>query len=323
MSSSKHPISVIVRAKDKVGTIGATLESLRRQSVEAEVIVVDSGSTDGTLRVAEELADLVVHIAPEDFTYGGALNAGAAVASAPIHAALSAHCVLDSRTWLEDSLGEYERADVAATTGGFTTPAGEPLPGTYHQTLEDVARDPLWGFSNHASTWRADVWREFPFREDLGACEDKEWSWRVLAAGWTIAYAPELRVLMAHRRAAGLRPLTRRIANEAEAMVSLGAAAPLSGSRALHAWWSAFPTPSRLPSTVRRASPHRVVELAGAVSGSRRAVAVRDAQLGDLLGRHGYSFHCDTFSPWGGVLDREPVGTTRERPAPGPVDARH
>jgi rhamnosyltransferase len=300
VSSSGVPISVIVRAKDKVDTIGATLESLRRQSVEAEIIVVDSGSTDGTLRLAQRWADLVIEIEPGNFTYGGALNTGAAAASAPVHAALSAHCVLDSPTWLEDSLAQYERADVAATAAGFTTPAGEPLQGTYFQTLEDVRVNPVWGFSNHASTWRADVWREFPFREDLGACEDKEWSWRVLAAGWTIAYASALEIPMGHRRAAGIRPLTQRVTREAEAIVALGAAAPLSGRAALRAWWSAFPTPSRVPAMVRRASPYRVAELVGAVRGSRLAVPVRGARVDELLERAGFPFRSATFSPWAG-----------------------
>ena len=304
---SPRPISVIVRAKDKVETIGATLESVRRQSVEAEIIVVDSGSTDGTLRVAERWADLIVEIAPEEFTYGGALNTGAAAASAPVHAALSAHCVLESETWLEDSLGKYERADVAATAAGFNTPTGDPLRGTRFQTIEDVALNPIWGFSNHASTWRADVWREFPFREDLGACEDKEWSWRVVAAGWTIAYAPELQVPMGHRRTAGLRPLTERVARETEAMVSLGAVGPLSTRNALRAWWSSFPSASRVPTVLRRVSPYRMAELVGAVRGSRRAGAVRGSYLDELLGGAGYAAPTAKFSPWGSEFVEEPV----------------
>jgi rhamnosyltransferase len=295
---SAPPISVIVRAKNKVDTIASTLAALRQQSVAAEVIVVDSGSTDGTLDVARAWADRVIEVPAEAFTYGGALNIGAAAASAPVHAALSAHCVPEHRTWLEDSLRRYERSDVAATNAAHESPLGIAVDGTYWQTLEDVVVDPTWGFSNHASTWRAEVWAEHPFREDLGACEDKEWSWRVLAAGWTIAYAPELGAPMAHRRSAGLRALHQRITREAEAMVSLGAAEPLTGREAVRAWWSSFPAPSRLPAAVRRASPFRIVELAGAWRGSRQAVPVPGPCLPDLLAASGRRSPAEPYLPW-------------------------
>ena len=292
-------VSVIVRAKNKAGTIGLTLAALRRQSVPVEIIVVDSGSTDGTVSLAEQWADRVIEIPAESFTYGGALNIGAAAATAPVHAALSAHCVPSSDTWFEDSLRRYEkRPDVAATNGARETPLGLPVEGTYFQTLEDVAVSPIWGFSNHASTWRADVWRDIPFREDLVACEDKEWSWRVLAAGRTIAYAPELDAPMAHRRTAGMRALLRRLTNEAEAMVSLGAAAPLSGPEAFRAWWSAFPVPSRLSPAFRRGSPYRMVELLGAWRGSRRAVPAASPRLDELLAASGYRKPAEVFLPW-------------------------
>lgn len=295
---SEPRISVIVRAKNKVDTIGDTLAALRRQSVRPEVIVVDSGSTDGTLSVAEQWADRVIEIPAASFSYGRALNVGAAAASAPVHAALSAHCVPVSDTWLEDSLRRYERDDVAATNANVASPLDVPIEGTYFQTIEDVVVDPTWGFSNHASTWRADVWAALPFREDLGACEDKEWSWRVLAAGFTIAYAPELAAPMAHRRSAGLKPLFQRITREAEAMVSLGAAEPLTGRGAVAAWWSSFPRPSRKPRFVRRASPYRVAELAGAWLGSRHATEASAPRLPELLGTAGLRTPAEPYLPW-------------------------
>lgn len=295
---SAPQISVIVRAKNKVDTIGSTLAALRQQSVPAEVIVVDSGSTDGTLDVARAWADRVIEMPAEAFTYGGALNIGAAAATAPVHAALSGHCMPEHATWLEESLRRYERSDVAATNGAKESPIGDAIDGTYWQTLEDVVIDPTWGFSNHASTWRADVWAEHPFREDLGACEDKEWSWRVLAAGWTVAYAPELGAPMAHRRSAGLRALYQRITREAEAMVSLGAAEPLTGRDAVRAWWSSFPTPSRMPALIRRASPYRMVELAGAWRGSVLAMPVTGPRLPDLLAGAGRPSPAEPYLPW-------------------------
>jgi rhamnosyltransferase len=291
-------ISVIVRAKNKIDTIEATLAAIRRQTVPAEIVVVDSGSTDGTVELARQWTDKVLQIPSATFSYGGALNIGAEAASAPVHAALSAHCVPESDTWLADSLRRYDRDDVAATNAALVSPVGVPIEGTYFQSIEDVVVDPTWGFSNHASTWRADVWAELPFREDLGACEDKEWSWRVLSAGWTIAYAPELAAPMAHRRSAGLKALHRRITNEAEAMVSLGAAQPLSGIGAVAAWWSSFPSESNKPNFLRRASPYRVAELAGAWRGSRRAVEAASPRLPELLAAAGHPEPAEPYLPW-------------------------
>ncbi|MFQ1003235.1 glycosyltransferase [Modestobacter sp. SSW1-42] len=297
-STAAAQISVIVRARDKVGTIGATLESLRRQTVPAEIIVVDSGSTDGTLELANRWADQVIEIPPAEFTYGGALNTGAAAASCDVHASLSAHCVLPTDTWVADSLRRYERFDVAATNQREHTPTGQPILDTYWQTLADAAARPGWGFSNHASTWRADVWKEQPFREDLLACEDKEWSWQVLASGRTIAYGPDLFVGTVHRRAAGFSALVERVGREAEAMVSMGAADPLSTAEFLQACWSSFPTTGPRPRWVRRASPLRLAELLGSWLGGRRARPLPEVQLGELLAAHGLHRAPWPYLPW-------------------------
>jgi rhamnosyltransferase len=295
---SKAQVSVIVRAKDKADTIRSTLAALRRQTVEAEVIVVDSGSTDGTLSIAREWADTVIQIRPEEFTYGGALNIGAAAASCPVQAALSAHCVPPTDSWLADSLAKYRTSGVAGTNAALFTPTGDSIEGTYHQTLEDVERNPGWGFSNHASTWLSEAWRSEPFCEDLVACEDKEWSWRVLATGWTIAYAPELVVPSAHRRKAGLGALTERVARETEAMVGLGAAAPLTTRGAAAAWWSSFRRDRRHPRMLLRASPYRIAELTGAWLGSRRVELPVESRLDQILAGTGRPRRPWEYVPW-------------------------
>ncbi len=264
--------TVIVRAKDKVGTIEATLRGLRAQTRPVEVVVVDSGSTDGTLDVAHRWADRVIEIPSERFTYGRALNVGAAAASGSVHFALSAHSVPVRDDWIECSLALYRHDDrIAATNHAILTPDGRPIRDYYVQTLGDARTAPGWGFSNHAGSWRADVWEEQRFREDLPACEDKEWSWRVLLAGWRIAYSPQVDVPSSHRRKKGLLDLHRRVAREAQAMVGLGAARPLTPRDAVRMGWSYFSPYSSLPHAVRRLSPYRVAELTGAVSGSAAA----------------------------------------------------
>ena len=262
--------SVIVRTKDRVHTIGSTLAALRAQTVATEVVVVDSGSRDGTLEVARRWADRVVHVDPEDFTYGGALNLGAEAATCDVHMALSSHCTPRYSNWVEVSLSLYGRDDVAGTNQASHAPSGKPLEHTFHQTIDDVRTHPWWGFSNHASSWRAEAWRGHPFREDLAACEDKEWSWRVLRDGWTIAFDPRLEVPSTHRRDEGLVALWRRHHKEARALAELGALPWPTLSSVAREWWD-LPTRahSRYPRAVRLLKPSRLVQLHADAAGAR------------------------------------------------------
>ena len=106
-----------MRAKDKEQTIERALRGLRAQTVEMEIILVDSGSTDRTVELARPYCDQVITIPAEAFTYGRALNLGAEHASGEVVFALSAHCVPPSPQWAEVSLGAYGDNDVAGTWG--------------------------------------------------------------------------------------------------------------------------------------------------------------------------------------------------------------
>src|SRR3954469_13362276 len=69
-------VSVVIRAKDEADSIGHTLDLLQRQTVECELIVVDSGSTDGTPDIARERGAKLIEISAAGFTFGGSLNTG-------------------------------------------------------------------------------------------------------------------------------------------------------------------------------------------------------------------------------------------------------
>lgn len=159
--------SVIVRSHNEEAAIGRALASLQRQTIRPEIIVVDSGSTDRTVEIARAACDRLIEIPSASFSYGRALNIGADAARADVHFALSAHCVAERADWVERSLALYEREDVAGTCGGSHGPDGSPLNAVFHQTVADARDNPCWGFSNHASAWRAKVWRKFPFDEQI------------------------------------------------------------------------------------------------------------------------------------------------------------
>ena len=261
--------SVIVRAKNKEDTIERTLSSLRRQTVPVEIVLVDSGSADRTVVLARRHCDRIVHLDPSEFSYGGALNVGAGAASGEIHFALSAHCAPVRRDWVELSLAHYANPLVAATNGAGGDPRGNVLDGPYAATLADVACDPYWGFSNHASSWRREVWESHPFDETMVACEDKEWAWRVMKDGYVVVFDPELTVSSEHRRRAGLRALYSRTYREASALRSMIDFPTWSLADATRIWWSHFPYESPRPTWVRRFSPMRLAEIGGRYLGEQ------------------------------------------------------
>src|SRR5262247_2453967 len=116
--------SVVVRAKNEARAIERTFRALRRQTVPVEIVVVDSGSTDGTVELARKWCDRLIEIPAESFTYGYSTNVGAEAAAAAFHFCLSAHCAPERDDWVELSLGHYAREDVAATNGIQTFPDG-------------------------------------------------------------------------------------------------------------------------------------------------------------------------------------------------------
>jgi rhamnosyltransferase len=263
---------VIVRTKDSADTVEKTFRTVRDQTVASEIVVVDSGSTDSTLELAERWADKIVTMPPEEWSYGRALNLGAQSASAPVHFALSSHCWLERNDYIEISLSYYGRDDVAATNGNPRSPRGEPLYDEYVQTAEDAQTDPFWGYSNHAGSWRASVWQRFPFNEEMDSCEDKEWAWRVLRAGYVIVYHPALRVSTRHRRKAGTRALFQRSRHEARALARLvpdvGPSTPIEAAAQ---WWNDIPDEPLYPPLFYRLNYYRAAEIFGRWLGQAEA----------------------------------------------------
>jgi rhamnosyltransferase len=261
--------SVIVRVKDEAATLERTLSSLRRQTITPDIIVVDSGSTDGSLEIATPRCDHLIEIPPEEFSYGRALNIGARAASAPIHFALSAHSFPERDDWIERSLAHYERDDVAATSSSLSLPDRRPLTGPFFQDAAHGRANPLWGMSNHASSWRASVWHLFPFDEELDYAEDREWALRVLDAGWTIVFDPEISVDGSHAWHGGARDAFTRH-RRANAAIPHFAELPPYGPRELaHEWWIEADDGNRPPWFNRFVNYRRWAGLAGKYVGRR------------------------------------------------------
>jgi len=263
-------LSTIIRARDEDAAIGRCLELIARQRTGdrgVEVIVVDSGSRDGTIEIARSHGAHVLTIAREEFSFGRALNAGAAAARGELLVALSAHAFpLDDR-WLERLAEALADPRVACASGDRYGPDGGPVTGRVEQEISLASAYPRWGYSNAGGAFRASLWRQRPFREDLPGCEDLEWSRYWLERGYRCVIDSALVVEHDHTHDS-LPEIYRRARREAEGLAMFAdGGAPERGLIA--EWWS----DTRFYSSPLRArlSHRRAARLLGERTGRRRA----------------------------------------------------
>jgi rhamnosyltransferase len=262
-------VSVVIRAKDEAESIGRLLDDLEGQRVDGavEVIVVDSGSRDGTPDIARDRVAELIEIPASAFTFGRALNLGTEAARAPIIVALSAHAFPYDEHWLERLLAHFDDDRVACATGAMAGPDDAPLDGPVYQDLDMARRNPFWGYSNAAGAFRANLWGQRRFREDMPGTEDKEWAWHWLTQGHVVAVAPDLVVEHGHARDP-LPDCYRRARREWEGFGSYLDLQRATLRDIARIWWSShslYSSPWRA-----RCDPWRAAALLGQWAGRRR-----------------------------------------------------
>lgn len=264
-------VSVVVRARDEAQRIARCLKRIAEQRTSGpppEVIVVDSGSRDGTAEIARSCGAQVLSLPAAHFSFGRALNLGTAHASAPVVAAVSADALLTGNDWLGRIVDWFAVPRVACASGDRYDPAGGLLNEPVKQDIALARSHPRWGYSSGAGAFRAELWQQRPFREDLPGCEDKEWAWHWLEQGYECVIDPALVVDHDHTHDPALR-IYRRARRESEglAMFLDGAARPPTGL--LSEWWGDtryYSSPLRA-----RLSHRRAARILGEHAGRRRA----------------------------------------------------
>ncbi|HUF38327.1 MAG TPA: glycosyltransferase family A protein [Anaerolineales bacterium] len=197
------PCSIIIRAYNESAHLGRLLEGIAQQTVrDAEVILVDSGSTDGTQAIARAHGAEIVTIAPEEFTFGRSLNRGLAAASAELAVIASAHVYPVYPDWLERLLEPFRDPGIALTygkqRGGEATRFSEQqvFARWFPETSNPAQAHPFCNNANAAI--RRDLWEQHPYDETLTGLEDLAWAKWALGQGRLIAYSAEAEVVHIH-----------------------------------------------------------------------------------------------------------------------------
>lgn len=197
-------LSVIIRCYNEEAHIGKLLAGVLAQSLDGvEIVVVDSGSSDATLSIASRFPVRIVHIPPEQFSFGRSLNLGCQAAGGEILAMASAHVYPVYPDWLERLTAPFENPQVGLTYGkqrgdGRSQFSERQIFASWYP--EAGPGEQAHPFCNNANAAvRRRLWEEHPYDESLSGLEDVAWAKWALKAGHQIVYVPEAEIIHVHQ----------------------------------------------------------------------------------------------------------------------------
>lgn len=212
-------ISYVIRTYNEEKYIGMLLDILLTQKLQydSEIIIVDSQSSDGTVKIAEEYSTIIYKIPKLDFSYSRSLNFGIEKSSGDLVFLLSAHAIPENESFSLNLIKNFENPCV----GGVYA---RQIPRAEANWKEIIRLEKYFGkerkifknwhdikdlhFSNAASCIRRSVWENCHFDENVFAAEDVVWAEQIIKNGYEIVYDSEVKIYHSHEesnRKAGYR----------------------------------------------------------------------------------------------------------------------
>lgn len=195
--------SIVIRAYNEAQHIRRLLEGIRQQTLQdVEIILVDSGSTDRTVPIAESFGARIVRIPSNEFTFGRSLNVGLQAATRELVVIASAHVYPVYADWLEVLLRPFKDNDVALTYGKQRGPQSAYFSEqqVYRQWYPDFSqpRQPTVFCNNANAAIRKSLWEKNRYDETLTGLEDLAWAKWAKEQGYDIAYVAEAEIIHVH-----------------------------------------------------------------------------------------------------------------------------
>lgn len=208
-------VSVIIPTLNAARWITQQLNMLLSQTVEAEIIVVDSGSSDGTPGLVRRFAPRVrlLEIPPRDFDHGGTRDYALRQSRGDYVLFFTQDAVPTDTRCIEKLLAAFSAPDIAAAYGRQIArpdaPEYEKLTRQFNYPDQPrVWREadiPRYGvkayfFSNACAAYRRVAYLAVGgFDAPILTNEDMMMAGKLLHAGYALAYAPEAAVYHSHR----------------------------------------------------------------------------------------------------------------------------
>jgi glycosyltransferase involved in cell wall biosynthesis len=197
--------SIVIRTYNEERHLPDLLQAIDSQTTKGlprETIIVDSGSTDGTLSIAQKHACKILHIEKHIFTFGRSLNYGCESAQGDYLVFVSGHCVPKNDDWLLNLVSPLQGADCAYVYGRQLGSGQSRFSECqlYKKFFPEESHIPQDGFfcNNANAALLKDVWRAHKFDEELTGLEDMELAKRLLAEGLKLGYTADAPVYHLH-----------------------------------------------------------------------------------------------------------------------------
>lgn len=200
------------------------LDSLYDQEVnfKYEVIVIDSGSHDDTVKLVEKYPVRLYKIKNEDFNHGETRNYAASLARGELVAFLTQDAIPAGKEWLKEIVKPFQDDAAVACVFGrhiaredafiltkrdmenhFLNYSDDNLTTTI-QSMSDIPSEEFennryyyYFFSDVNSCIRKSIWKKIPYRK-LDYSEDQAFGMDVINAGYKKAYNPRAAVYHSH-----------------------------------------------------------------------------------------------------------------------------
>jgi rhamnosyltransferase len=223
-TNSIHPkFSIVIPTKNGGALFRHAVEQLKMQKMwlQSELIVIDSGSTDGTVNIARAAGAKVYEIPAGEFNHGATRDLGIGLATCELVILMVQDAIPRDFDLLGNILHPFEDTEVAGVyarqlpqpdadlltkrnlnnwlTGRVDREVRKMESVEWYDSLSPMNKYLFCNFDNVCSAIRKSVWNNNKFGE-INFGEDIDWAERVLKSGFKIAYEPSSAVIHSHDR---------------------------------------------------------------------------------------------------------------------------
>lgn len=211
--------SVIIVTKNQKILLEKSLPILLKQNFKGkyEIIVVDSGSTDGTREYVQKLSVKLIKIPPEDFVFARAFNMGAQKSVGEVLIRLSGDVIPKNNNFLQEMVDPFKDKTVGGVYGkyiqtgkrGYSHPNFWP-PERFPKTVTKYSikpnlfniffkMDEFMNLAGGCCAIRKSTWLKRPFNEKIVGGEDADYSLYIHLKGYSVVCNPFAEVIHEHK----------------------------------------------------------------------------------------------------------------------------